>query len=211
MLDIISNLSAESISLAAVIAGSSALAPKVLKWLWNAGLQRWTSRNEFKLARYWIGECSLPSYPQASLEIWRYVRNGDRISLKFFSYSSRSTDIEKCIGRGVLRLNKLSAFYYLNDKSTYESGVIALEHKGPALHGVYAQFDPSDPQEALFASQPTYVQSRIKTLPFIPRAKMLFGFPPFQTYDEVKQVYEKSACPLAFKLGAVTLVAPIPA
>lgn len=177
-----------------IVAVILAVVAKSGQWLWGVLRQVVQSRHEFDISGNWISDCWLPSYGNARfIEIWRYSRNGDRVNLTFFAYDPNVSEPKKWSGGGIYRGPKLSAYYYQCDKSTYESGVIALELTTLRLKGVYAQFDPKveKGKEPLFVSDTEYFQKRIK-LSFFPRVKMFLGFPPFRTYAEVKEVYDST-------------------
>ena len=160
-------------------------------WLVKIVHQAWRSRKNFGISGFWIGTCWLPSNKETHcIEIWQYAVGGDSVTLKFFGYNSASPKINKCLGGGVFRGAMLSAYHYDFEKSTCESGVIALELRGMRLVGVYVQFDVDVDNEQLFVSEPDYVQRRVK-LPFLSRMRMIVGLPPFLTYKEAKEVYEK--------------------
>jgi hypothetical protein len=177
-----------------VVAVLAAVAGKLGHWSWKIIRQILLSRKTFDLAGIWIGECWLPSYGEqkSSIEIWRYSRAVDQVTLSFFAYNSATPEVQKWIGGGVFRGNKLSAYYYELDKSNYESGVIAMEMKGRRLKGVYAQFDPNVTDEPFYVSDNNYEQRRI-SLPIVPRLKMQMGFAPFGSYREVKDLCEAAS------------------
>jgi hypothetical protein len=165
-----------------------AVLAKIGEWLRDVILQTWRSRNSFDIAGVWMGECWLPSYQMRELEIWLYTRKGDDVKLKFFSYDPRSPKPRKWCGGGVYRGSKLSGYYYLLERNTYESGVMALEVKALELKGAYAQFDPKVGDEPLYVSKPNYQQRRIQ-LSLYARLKMRLGIPPFRTYAEVDKLF----------------------
>jgi hypothetical protein len=148
-----------------LVAVLAAVAYKMLHIAWDIVHRKWLSRNEFDIAGFWIGQCLLPSYPTPYLEIWRYGRRRDSITLIFYSYDPSSKNISKWVGSGTWRGKMLSAFYYRLHKSSYESGVIAMQLQATKLVGVYAQFDPGHAAEPLYVStsgKQDYVQTPVK-------------------------------------------------
>jgi hypothetical protein len=154
---------------------------------WSLFQRAWMTRRRFDLSGYWAGTCMLPSYTSPTFELWRYSRSGDRVKLAFYSYSSAELKPEKWLGGGVFRGNKLSAYYYVNDPDSPESGTVTLELKGLRLKGVYAQFDPKVPDDPLFVSKDPYEQVRV-TLTRRQRARMFFGFPPVAKYQQAAEL-----------------------
>jgi hypothetical protein len=154
---------------------------------WSVFRRAWMTHRQFDLSGYWAGTCMLPSYTTPTLELWRYSRSGDRVKLAFYAYSSAELGPEKWIGGGVFRGNKLSAYYYLNDADTPESGTITMELKGLRLKGVYAQFDPKVPDDPLIVSENPYEQVRVR-LTRRQRARMFFGFPPVAKYQQAAEL-----------------------
>lgn len=166
------------------------------KWLWRV-LRDHFRTQAFTIAGYWVGYCLLPSYQgKANLEIWRYSLKGGSIMLSFFAYEPDKDGLPikptRWLGGGIWRGSKFSAYYYLDRATSFESGVLALEVKGPHLKGIYAQFDPNEPDEPLYVSQKDYVQFRIRELQFCSRVKMLFGRPPVESYKEVEKIYKQA-------------------
>jgi hypothetical protein len=155
---------------------------------WSLFRRAWMTRRQFDLSGYWAGVCMLPSYASPSFELWRYSRSGDRVKLAFYSYSSEELRPEKWVGGGVFRGNKLSAYYYVNDADTPESGTITMELKGLRLKGVYAQFDPRVPDDPLFVSKKGYEQVRVRLMRR-QRARMFFGLPPVARYQQAADLY----------------------
>ena len=176
-----------------LVAAVVAVIWKAGQWLWNASLYIWHSRSHFDdVSGTWVGTCVLPSYQGEYIEIWRYRRSGDQVRLVFYSYGPGNPKIHKWYGGGVYRGTKLSAYYFERDRSTYESGVVALELMGlRTLKGVYAQFDPRRRREPMYVSKRDYIQTRI-TLPFECRVRMLFGWPPVRTFDDVKRIHQEA-------------------
>ena len=115
-----------------------------------------------------------------------YSVAGDRVKLTFYSYSA-DLKPEKWVGGGVFRGDKLSAYYYVKDVNSSESGTITVEMKGVRLRGVYAQFDPADRRDPLFVSKKGYEQLRVR-LTRRQRAWMFFGFPPEATEQDVENL-----------------------
>jgi hypothetical protein len=178
-----------------LVAVLAAVAFKILLITLDFVRQKWLSRNEFDIAGFWIGQCLLPNSKSPYLEIWRYRRKGDRVTLIFYSYHPSSEDISKWVGGGTWRGKMLSAFYYRLAKRTYESGVIAMQLSALHLVGVYAQFDPSHPGEPLYVStsdNQDYVQTQLLNLSLWSRLKMQFGRPPLRNYEQVKSLYGKT-------------------
>jgi hypothetical protein len=155
---------------------------------WSLFRRVWMARGKFDLSGYWIGKCNLPSYPCPTLELWRYSRSGDHVKLAFYSYGSPELRPQKWLGGGVFRGDKLSAFYYVNDPDSPESGTIVMELKGIRLKGMYAQFDPKVSHDPLFFSKDPYEQVRVR-LTGRQRARMFFGFPPVAKYEQVAELY----------------------
>jgi hypothetical protein len=163
---------------------------KIFLYLWNIALQKWRNLYEFKIAGDWMSYCRLPSGDL--LEIWHYyLPKQQQFKLAFFSYAPDNS-ASKWSGAGTIRNNKLSAYYYRLNSESYESGVVAMEVKAQKLRGTYAQFDPNFPDETFYVSHPIYdyTQVRIK-LSLKCRIKMFFGFPPFRTYAEAKDLFQK--------------------
>jgi hypothetical protein len=163
---------------------------------WNFLRRALMTHGQFDLSGYWAGKCMLPSYTSPTFELWRYSRSGDRVKLAFYAYNSpkpgsQEPRPEKWVGGGVFRGNKLSAFYYVNDADSPESGTITMELKGLRLRGVYAQFDPNDPNDPLFVSETPsetpYEQVRVR-LTRRQRARMFFGFPPVARYQQAAEL-----------------------
>jgi hypothetical protein len=151
---------------------------------WSLVKRAWGTRGQFGLSGFWAGTCMLPHFASPSLELWRYSLTGDRVKLVFYSYSSAELKPVKWVGGGVFRGNKLSAYYYVKDADTPESGTITMELKGLRLMGVYAQFDPKVPDDPLFVCKDPYEQVRVR-LARRQRARMFFGFPPVATFQLV--------------------------
>ncbi|HEY7498312.1 MAG TPA: hypothetical protein VH740_07355 [Vicinamibacterales bacterium] len=176
--------------IAALVIALAALIGKNL-WRWADRLRR---PGGFDLAGYWMGTCILPSYEQPQLEIWRYRRVQEDITLTFFAYDAKQPKATKWRGWGVFRVHMLSAYYYLRQKGSYDSGVVALEVNAGKLRGIYAQFDAKKDKEPLYVS-PTkrgadyYVQYPV-SLPRAARLRMLAGFAPFRTFEEVQKLYD---------------------
>jgi hypothetical protein len=154
---------------------------------WSLFRRAWMTRSQFDLSGCWAGICMLPSYTSPSFELWHYSRSGDRVKLAIYSYSSAELRTEKWVGGGVFRGNKLSAYYYVNDADTPESGTITMELKGLRLKGVYAQFDPQVPDDPLFVSEKPYEQVRVR-LTRSQRIRMFFGYPPVAKYQEAAEL-----------------------
>jgi hypothetical protein len=173
-----------------VVAVGTAIVWKIGRQMLDGARSAWGARNTFNLSGIWIGACSMPSYGNTeSLEIWRYSRSRGRIKLTFYAYTSDTSEIHTWSGAGVFRGTKFSAYYYENNRNTYESGVLALEARNLALRGIYAQFDPKAQKESLYVSKRDYIQNRI-SLPFWRRLRMIVGLPPFATFGEVKRLYQ---------------------
>jgi hypothetical protein len=159
----------------------------------------WMTRSQYGLSGFWAGECMLPSFKGGpSLELWRYSLIGDRVKLAFYSYSPEGLKPVKWVGGGIFRGNTLSAYYYVKDPNTPESGTITMELTGENLVGVYAQFDPKAPHDPndpnarknpLFVCprEPPYEQVRVK-LTRRQRAWVFFGRPPVNTFQEVARL-----------------------
>jgi len=160
---------------------------KIAHSLWQIFQNAWRSRRAFRIAGNWIGTCVLPSYGGSNVEIWRYTLAGDLVKLTFFAYSKTSRGAVKWVGRGVFRNNKLSAYYYELDRTSYDSGVIVMEMKGARLKGTYAQFDSHAADESFFVSDRNYVHTRI-SLPVVSRARMFIGLAPVNTYAEAEKL-----------------------
>lgn len=176
------------------VAVSLVLFSKVSAVLWRFIRHIRQSRQAHSVSGCWTGTCVLPSYNgTAHVEIWRIVQNREDISLSFFSYppDGRPT---LCRGVGVFRVSMLSAIYYTPSSDTYESGVLALRLKGRRLIGLYAQFDPNDPEEPFFISDTSFCLTRIQ-LPFRQRVRMLFGLPPVMTYSQAAALYASVQLP----------------
>jgi hypothetical protein len=171
--------------LVAVLVGIIAkIAHSLWQFVWNI----WRTRQSFGISGNWIGTCDLPSYGgDSNIEIWRYIRAGDEVKLTFFAYGKTAPGAIKWRGHGVFRNNKLSAYYYELDKTSYDSGVIVMEMKGARLTGTYAQFDSHSPDESFFVSDRSYVQARV-SLPLTLRARMWVGLPPVRTYAEAAKL-----------------------
>jgi hypothetical protein len=167
---------------------------------WSLFRRAWMTRSQFDLSGYWAGTCTLPHLTSPTLELWRYSRSGGRVKLAFYSYNSAELKPEKWVGGGVFRGNKLSAFYYVNDVDTPESGTITMELKGLRLKGVYAQFDPHVPDDPLFVSEAPYEQVRVK-LTWRQRVRMFFGFPPVAKYQQAAELYTAASGHAAHYMG----------
>jgi hypothetical protein len=166
-----------------------ALATKILTWLVETVRNKKNQSHDYKIEGFWIGSCQLPSYGESpSIEVWRYTRKGDKIKLTFFSYSKNS-NISKNIGEGIFRGSILSCYYYLQDKSTYESGVVTMVLSGLELKGAYAQFEPKKGHQPYHTST-DYIHKRIN-LSFRSRLRMTLGGPPLKKYEEAKSVYDR--------------------
>ncbi|MFN2509427.1 MAG: hypothetical protein ABR589_11720 [Chthoniobacterales bacterium] len=149
-------------------------------------------RQRFSVTGFWIGTCALPSYQgRYSVEIWKLVQRRDSVNLAMFAYSPMDTVVDRCSGSGVLRGAFLSAIYYSCRRDSTESGVLALRTKGKHLVGSYAQYDPGHPDEHFFSSDGTYTLFRLK-LPLGRAVKMLLGYPPFESFERINDVYENT-------------------
>jgi hypothetical protein len=183
-----------------VVAGVLAAVAALGRWILRGVQAWWKTRHDFGLSGYWIGECDLPSYPQPKLEIWRYVQRGDDVSFRFCDYDQKDPAIFDWIGRGVLRGDLCSLYYYKHHSQDYDSGVLLLRLKGRRLEGIYAQYDPNAPSASvpLFVSNirqgaatKLYTQFRAQ-LPFLAKARMALGWPPFKKHAEVAALFEKT-------------------
>ncbi len=149
-------------------------------------------RSKFSITGIWIGICKLPSYPPAieAIEIYRFVIKREHVSLTFFNYRS-DVPVSKYKGTGIYRGNMFSAFYYLPQKTSFESGVFVVRLSGLKLRGVYAQYDPRAEEKLLVSPRQQFELMRIQ-ISFRARLRMWFGRPPFQTYSEVEKLYKET-------------------
>jgi hypothetical protein len=164
-----------------------ALLTKAGQMAWRLAVDAWNTRHQFGLSGFWAGACMLPTFEKPTLELWYYSLAGDRVNLTFYSYSSAELKPVKWVGGGVFRGDKLSAYYYVKDVNSSESGTITVELKGLRLRGVYAQFDPNDRRNQLFVSKKDYEQLRVR-LTRRQRAWIFFGFPPVATHQDVENL-----------------------
>ena len=94
------------------------------------------------------------------------------------------------VSRAYYRINgggRISAFYYVDDSKSCESGVFVLRQVSELFTGFYAQYPRSSVKP--YHSAEVFILRRIQ-IPLSAQVKMLFHRPPFEKYDEVQKLYE---------------------
>jgi len=93
-------------------------------------------------------------------------------------------------GAGIYRDGILSAFYYIAETQTSESGVFVLRKVGEKFKGVYAQYDVVADMK-LFRSDENLILRRIQ-ISLWAQVKMILRRPPFRCYLRAKDLYDKA-------------------
>lgn len=146
-------------------------------------------RTYYSINGIWIGTCTLPrdSGEVEGIEIYHLNKSKGNITLSFFHYRPDKPKITRYEGAGVYRGAMISAFYYIADSKRAESGVIVLQRVGETFKGGYAQYIPSTGK--LYQSS-SFILRRIQISLWSQVRMLWFRQPPFQSYEQAKQLYE---------------------
>lgn len=151
------------------------------------------SRAYYRINGAWIGPCTLPRHKEEGevevegIEIYHLKRNKEDVTFSFFHYRPDTSQVIRYEGSGVYRGGRISAFYYIDDSKSCESGVFVLRQVSELFKGFYAQYPRSSVKP--YHSAEVFILRRIH-IPLWAQVKMLFHRPPFPKYDEVQQLYE---------------------
>ena len=150
------------------------------------------SRPYYRINGIWIGPCKLPRHSGEveGIEIYHLNKRKESVTFSFFHYRPDISRIIRYEGAGVYRGEMLSAFYYIADSRSSESGVFVLHKMGEIFKGVYAQYLLSSGMR-LYQSPETFSLRRIQ-VPLRAQIKMLLHRPPFAEYAQVKKLYESA-------------------
>ena len=159
---------------------------QVIKYLFKA------SRAYYRITGIWIAPCKLPRFPSnvEAIEIYRLNRTRENVAIRFFQYRRDTKKIVRYEGAGIYRDEVLSAFYYIADPQTCESGVFVVRKVGEKFKGVYAQYDLVAGMEP-YQSPEDFILRRIQ-ISLWAQFKMSLRLPPFSNYDRAKGLYDKA-------------------
>jgi hypothetical protein len=148
------------------------------------------SRAYYRINGTWIGPCKLPRHTGEveGIEIYHLNKRKENVTFSFFHYRPDVQKIIRYEGAGVYRGEVLSAFYYIADPQSSESGVFVLHKSGEMFKGVYAQYLLSSGMR-LYQSPEDFSLRRIQ-IPLLAQLKMLLQRPPVASYTQAKQLYE---------------------
>jgi len=151
------------------------------------------SRAYYRINGAWIGPCTLPRHKDEGevevegLEIYHLKRNDENITFSFFHYRPDTPNIIRYEGGGVYRGGRISAFYYIDDPESCESGVFVLRNVGEIFKGFYAQYPRTSVTP--YHSAEVFILRRVQ-ISLWAQLKMLFHRPPYATYATVEALYK---------------------
>jgi len=159
---------------------------RVLQHLFRA------SREYYRINGIWIGPCKLPRHSGEveGIEIYSLNKREENVTFSFFHYRPDIQKITRYEGAGVYRGEMLSAFYYIADSKSSESGVFVLHKVGEMFKGGYAQYLLSSGMK-LYQSPEDFIVRRIQ-ISLWAQVRMLLRRPPFPRYEQVKELYDKA-------------------
>ena len=148
------------------------------------------SRSYYRINGTWIGPCNLPRHTGEveGIEIYHLNKSKENITFSFFHYRPDVPRITRYEGGGVYRGEMLSAFYYIADSNSSESGVFVLHKVGEMFKGVYAQYLLSSGMR-LYQSPEHFILRRIQ-ISLLAQLKMLMHRPPLPSYAAAKRLYD---------------------
>jgi hypothetical protein len=182
-------------ALAAVILSS-------LSWLFVRTIrgirQLLRARGAYRITGIWIGTCELPRYRgDKAIEIYRLVTKKEQVTISVFHYPPNGEKIQKYEGAGIYRGNLISAFYYIPEPNSLESGVFVIKQEAEKFIGHYSQYDPKANMEFLSNKDEDFVLTRVPKFDFWPQIKMtlkmMWGRPPYTDYAQAKLLHD-SVC-----------------
>lgn len=163
----------------------------ILSW-WIRALQHLfrVSSSEYRINGVWIGPCTIPRHKGEveGLEIYHLNRRKEKVTFSFFHYRPDIKEIIRYEGGGVYRGEVLSAFYFIADQKSSESGVFVLHKVGEMFKGIYAQYLFTLGMRP-YQSSEDFILRRIQ-IPLLAQVKMLLHRPPFSSYEQVKTLYD---------------------
>jgi hypothetical protein len=144
----------------------------------------------------WVATCELPRYRGIkAIEIYRLATKKEHVTISFFSYLPKAEKPQKYDGAGIYRGIVLSAFYYISEPQSSESGVFVLRKAGEEFRGYYAQYDLIANMKVHVSKKEDFVLTRLRKISFWAQIKMMWGFPPFCCYDQAKLLYDEVVPP----------------
>ena len=149
------------------------------------------ARGRYRITGVWIGTCRLPRYPAGveAVEIYSLVTKKEHVTFRFFNYLPNVNAVQRYDGAGIYRGIVLSAFYYMPEPQSSESGVFVLRKAGEKFKGVYAQYDLTADMK-LHTSKEDFILTRVLKISFWAQLKMRWGLPPFPCYQQAKALYD---------------------
>jgi hypothetical protein len=122
------------------------------------------------------------------VEIYHLNKSKENVTFSFFHYRPDIPKITRYEGAGVYRGEMLSAFYYVAESESSESGVLVLHKVGEMFKGGYAQYLPTGGMK-LYQSSECFILRRIQ-ISLWAQVKMLLKRPPVPSYQQAKQLYD---------------------
>ncbi len=148
------------------------------------------SRTYYRITGIWIGPCTLPRHTGEveGIEIYHLNKRKEGVTFSFFHYRPDTRKIPRYEGGGVYRGEMLSAFYYVAESQSSESGVLVLHKVGEMFKGGYAQYVPSAGMK-LYQSSEDFILRRIQ-ISLWAQVRMVLHWPPVPSYQQAKQLYD---------------------
>ena len=114
----------------------------------------------------------------------------EHVTLTFFNYLPNVKTVQKYEGAGIYRGMVLSAFYYIPEPQSSESGVFVLRKAGEKFKGCYAQYDLIANMRLHLSKKEDLILRRVQRISLWVQLKMMWGFPPFPCYQPAKELYD---------------------
>jgi len=148
------------------------------------------SRAYYRINGTWIGPCNLPRHSGEveGIEIYHLNKRKENVTFSFFHYRPDIPKITRYEGAGIYRGEMLSAFYYVAESESSESGVLVLHKVGEMFKGGYEQYLPSGGMK-LYQSSEVFILRRIQ-ISLWAQVRMLLQRPPVPSYQQAKQLYD---------------------
>lgn len=135
---------------------------------------------------YWVAAFSSELFEGDNFEIYRFTQSGEDVHFRIRQFNS-SGRIRTFTGSGVLRSGNLSAYYFVSDQPSIQTGVLMMKvlpdtNGGSVLRGRFAEFSMPNDEESVSLSRTAYELRRIH-LPLFRKIFFLLGRKVYSSYD----------------------------